>query len=82
MQAVHEARHKRHAATLYAQVLQLLRSGGRLIVCDHVPPDDSPRMTSLHATEAEQHAAFAAAGFSCITTHVVLQGLYVCSGTA
>jgi predicted methyltransferase len=62
MQAVHELRHKRHAAVLYAQVLPLLRPGGLLVVCDHMPKDD-PRTIALHATDVEQHGALAAAGF-------------------
>lgn len=79
MQAVHELRHKRHAAALYAQALSLLRPGGLLSVCDHMPKDD-PRSRALHATETEQHSAFAAAGFEDVTTHLLINGMYVCSG--
>lgn len=80
MQAVHEIRHKRHVAGLYGQARSLLRPGGLLIVCDHIPPDDSPRSTALNSTEAEQHSAFATAGFVEVGTHLVLNGLYVCTG--
>jgi len=79
MQAIHEIRHKRHVPGLYRQVRDLLRPGGLLVVCDHTPPDDSARLTALHSTEAEQHAAFAAAGFVDIATHLILNGLYVCT---
>jgi SAM-dependent methyltransferase len=79
MQAVHELRHKRHAAALYAQALPVLRPGGLLIVCDHMPKDD-PRSRALHATEAEQHSALSAAGFEEVTTHLLINGMYVCSG--
>jgi SAM-dependent methyltransferase len=80
MQAVHELRHKRHARGLYRQVRDLLRPGGLLVVCDHAPPDDSARSNALHASEAEQHAAFLSAGFADVRTHLVVQGLYVCTG--
>ena len=79
MQSVHEIRHKRRVPGLYRQVRGLLRPGGLLVVCDHTPPDDSARFTALHSTEAEQHAAFGAAGFVDIGTHVVSNGLYVCT---
>lgn len=80
MQAVHEIRHKRHVPKLYRQVFDLLRPGGMLVVCDHAPPDNSPRMIALHSTEAEQHQAFADAGFVAIRTHLTLHGMYLCSG--
>jgi len=79
MQAVHELRHKRHAAGLYAQVLPLLRRGGLLVVCDHMPKSDA-RTIALHATDVEQHSALAAAGFEDVTTHLLINGMYVCSG--
>ena len=81
MQAVHEIRHKRHVPGLYRQIHDILRSGGLLLVCDHVPPDETSRMTALHSTEHEQHAAFDSAGFVRVTTHLVLDGLYVCGGS-
>jgi SAM-dependent methyltransferase len=64
MQAVHEVRHKRHVPRLYAAVLELLRPGGVVVVCDHEPTNDLP----LHSTVQEHHAAFAAAGFSGVET--------------
>lgn len=79
MQSVHELRHKRHAAGLYARVREVLRPGGRLIVCDHEPAA-CDRSRALYATIEEQHAAFADAGFTDITTSLVLRGLYVCAG--
>ena len=78
MQAVHELRHKRHAAALYAEVRGLLRAGGVFVVCDHTPPDDSERSRSLHATLDEQHAALGAAGYATVSTLCEEQGLYVC----
>jgi cyclopropane fatty-acyl-phospholipid synthase-like methyltransferase len=79
MQAVHELRHKRHAAGLYAQALPLLRPGGLLVVCDHMPKDDA-RTIALHATDVEQHSALSAAGFDDVTTHLLINGMYICSG--
>lgn len=80
MQAVHEVRHKRHVPRLYARIRALLRPGGMRVVRDHAPPDDSARLTALHATEHAQHAALTDAGFAEITTHTVLHGRYLCSG--
>jgi SAM-dependent methyltransferase len=80
MEAVHEIRHKRHLARLYAQVRSLLAPGGWLVVCDHEPFGDEPRRLRLFATADEQHTALATAGFVEPTTHQVIRGLYVCSG--
>jgi ubiquinone/menaquinone biosynthesis C-methylase UbiE len=81
MQSVHEIRHKRHVPELYRQLRTILRPGGLLIVCDHTPPDDSARMTALHATEAEQHSALSSAGFDQVKTVTVERGLYLCTAT-
>lgn len=78
MQAVHELRHKRHVPALYRQIHDVLLPGGLLLVCDHVPPDDSARLTALHSTELEQHAALAGAGFVRLTTELLIEGLYLC----
>lgn len=75
MQAVHELRHKRRAALLYEQSRQVLTAGGRIVVCDHTPPDVRP----LHASTEEQHAALASAGFTDIETIATSGTLYVIS---
>jgi len=80
MQSVHEIRHKRHVPGLYRQIHGVLRPGGLLLVCDHVPFDDSARATTLHSTEEEQHAALLSAGFLGVMTRVRIQQLYLCSG--
>ncbi len=80
MQAVHEIRHKRHILGLYRQVHEILCPDGLLLVCDHVPPDESPRSTALFATEEEQHTALVDAGFVRVKTELLLRGLYVCGG--
>jgi ubiquinone/menaquinone biosynthesis C-methylase UbiE len=81
MQAVHEIRHKRHVPRLYREIRNLLQPGGSLIVCDHTPPDDSPRFTALCMTEAEQHDAFRASGFDDVRTALMSDGMYLCVGT-
>jgi SAM-dependent methyltransferase len=80
MQAVHEIRHKRHVPGLYREVHDVLCPGGVFLVCDHVPRDDTPRMTALFSTEAEQHAALISAGFTEVTTRLQMCGLYLCAG--
>jgi SAM-dependent methyltransferase len=75
MQSVHEVRHKRHVAALYAQVRSLLRPGGPLLVADHTPLDDSPRWTALHSTAEEQLAALARAGFATAEVLLVIDRL-------
>jgi len=80
MQSVHEIRHKRHVPGMYRQVHDILRPGGLLLVCDHVPHDDSARMTALHSTVEEQHAALISAGFCDVTTRRWIHPLYLCGG--
>jgi len=48
MQAVHELRHKRYARRLYAQAYEVTAHGGRVLICDHVPLDDTPRSEALY----------------------------------
>lgn len=81
MQAVHELRHKRRAATLYRQVAEVLVPGGVLVVCDHEPPTAGARLTeaeirALFSTADEQHAAMREAGFT-PTTMLELDNAYV-----
>ena len=64
MQAVHELRHKRHAPVLYAQVRSILRSGGALLVCDHIVGPGGMSDVALYMTPEEQEAALLAGGFA------------------
>jgi SAM-dependent methyltransferase len=64
MQAVHELRHKRHAATFYDAVRRLLRPGGLFLVCDHVFGEGSNRDASLYMTLDEHRNVLSDAGFS------------------
>ena len=43
MQAVHELRHQRHAPQLYRQVHRVTAPLGQLLICDHLPLDDTAR---------------------------------------
>jgi SAM-dependent methyltransferase len=64
LQAVHELRHKRYAASLYDAVRRLLRPGGLFLVCDHVFGEGSNRDASLYMTLDEHRNALREAGFS------------------
>jgi SAM-dependent methyltransferase len=80
MQAVHELRHKRHAARLYRQADEVTAQGGRLLICDHVPLDDTAQSQALYMTEDEQFAALSSAGFTRIRTVLAVSTLrlYAC----
>jgi SAM-dependent methyltransferase len=65
-QAVHELRHKRHAAALHRQVLSVLAPGGTYLVCDHFAGVGGMSNDQLYMTRDEQAAALAEAGFASI----------------
>lgn len=63
LQAVHELRHKRHAARLYAQLVPLLAPGGEVLICDHLPAGaHTPRHTVLYLNPEENLEALTGAG--------------------
>ena len=64
MQAVHELRHKRHAASLYKVVRRLLRPGGLFLVCDHVCGEGGLTNAALFMSLDEHRKALRDAGFS------------------
>ena len=64
LQAVHELRHKRHAASLYEAVTALLRPGGVFLVCDHVCGEGGLADASLFMSRDEHRNALLEAGFS------------------
>lgn len=72
-QAVHELRHKRHAATLHAQVRQLLLPGASYLVCDHFYGEGGMSNAELYMTVEEQRNALQTAGFTRIE-QVLLKG--------
>lgn len=63
MQAVHELRHKRHVPALYRQLRDVLSAPGLVLICDHVPLDDTEKSAKLYMTADEQLAALSGAGF-------------------
>ena len=80
MQAVHELRHKRHAAGLYAQVYQALAVPGLILICDHTPFDASPRSLALYMTQEEQQQALVDAGFADVHVELAMNGLILYAG--
>jgi ubiquinone/menaquinone biosynthesis C-methylase UbiE len=80
MQAVHELRHKRHAPRLYSQVHGVLSIPGLVLICDHLPPDESAKSVALYMTEGEQRHALGAAGFIRIQVELASNGLMLYSG--
>ncbi len=66
MQAVHELRHKRHAAGLYKAVRMLLRPSGVLLTCDHMIGPEGMTDAALFMTVLEHDAALRAGGFSVV----------------
>jgi SAM-dependent methyltransferase len=63
-QAVHELRHKRHAATLHAAVQRVLRPGGIYLVSDHFYGVGGLQNSALYMTAAEQRDALLSAGYT------------------
>jgi len=74
-QAVHELRHKDHAAALHAQVRCLLAPGGRYLMCDHFLGEGGLSNEQLYMTVPEQHDALVRGGFGHVETVLVKGGL-------
>jgi len=63
LQAVHELRHKRHAARLYAQLAPLLAPSAEVLICDHLPTGaHTPLHRVLYMTTEEKLDALSSAG--------------------
>jgi SAM-dependent methyltransferase len=76
MQAVHEVRHKYHVPALYEKVRSVLRPGGLMLICDHLPGENpDARRSALYMTSEEQLAAFNIAGLLNVTVHFVANGM-------
>ncbi len=80
MQAVHELRHKGHAARLYEQVYGLLATPGLFMVCDHTPFDESAKSQALYMSAAEQQQALTGAGFTGVRIVADSHGLLLYAG--
>ena len=74
-QAVHELRHKRHAAQLHAEVRTLLNPGGVYLVCDHFAGEGGMKNESLYMSIAEQKNALQLAGFASVRQVMAKGGL-------
>jgi len=77
MQAIHELRHKRHAARVYGQAHDLLTAGGLIIICDHTPLDDSGKSAALYMSQTEQQATLSTAGFVNVRVELCIDSLVV-----
>jgi ubiquinone/menaquinone biosynthesis C-methylase UbiE len=76
MQAVHEVRHKRHVPALYEKIRSVLNPGGLMLICDHLPGENSDvRRSALYMTSEEQLAGFNIAGLRKATVHFVANGM-------
>jgi SAM-dependent methyltransferase len=63
-QAVHELRHKRHAASLHMQVAAVLNAGGVYLVSDHFLGDGAMTNPDLYMTQDEQMECLRQSGFT------------------
>ena len=75
VQAVHELRHKRHAAGLHRLVYGCLQPAGLYLVCDHVVGPKGMTNADLYMTAAEQVEALELAGFREIRVVLKKRGL-------
>lgn len=75
MQAVHELRHKRYAASLYRSVRPLLRPAGVLLTCDHFVGEGGMTDNRLYMTPPEHERAIREAGFVAVEELMAKSGL-------
>ena len=74
-QAIHELRHKRHAAVLHSQARELIEPGGSYLVCDHFVGEGGMKNEQLYMTVEEQQQALFAAGFVSVSQLMLKGGL-------
>ena len=55
LQAVHELRHASRIPTLYFQLYELLVSGGKILICDHVNSPTPSSHRAAHFMTVEEH---------------------------
>jgi SAM-dependent methyltransferase len=75
VQAVHELRHKRHAAPFYRRVRPLVVPGGVLLICDHVAGHGGMSDRTLYMTPNEHADALREGGFPAIDVLLQKGGL-------
>ena len=64
LQAVHELRHASRIPTLYFQLYELLVSGGKILICDHVNSAASSAHRAAHFMTVDEHlSTFKEVGF-------------------
>lgn len=80
-QAVHELRHKRHAAALHANVARLLMPAGKYLVCDHFSGVDGMKNTELYMSIDEQAQALKQGGFMSVLCLLAKGGLVLHGAT-
>lgn len=71
-QAVHELRHKDHAAEFHRQVKQLLNNGGVYLVSDHFCGEGGMQSNQLYMTLEEHRQSLESAGYE--VTEVLVKG--------
>lgn len=84
MQAVHELRHKRHAAQLHAQARSLLMPNtGIYLVCDHFAGEGGMSNDQLYMSVEEQVDALRSAGFTQVNQVLLTGGMVLhCASNA
>jgi SAM-dependent methyltransferase len=76
MQAAHEVRQKCHVPALYEKIRVVLRPGGLMLICDHLPGENpDARRSALYMTPYEQLAAFDVAGLRRAAVHFAANGM-------
>jgi ubiquinone/menaquinone biosynthesis C-methylase UbiE len=64
LQAVHELRHASRIPTVYSQLYELLVSGGKILICDHVNSAARSAHRAAHFMTVEEHlSSFKEVGF-------------------
>ena len=74
-QAVHELRHKQHAALLHSQVLSILRPGGSYLICDHYYGEGGQDNSELYMSIEEHIQALHSGGFTMVSQVMIKGGL-------
>lgn len=80
-QAVHELRHKRHAAGLHRAVRQVLATGAPYLVCDHYCGPGGQSNDQLYMSVQEQRACLQEAGYGRVEALLETGGLVLHAAT-
>lgn len=79
-QALHELRHKRHAAQFHQQIFNCLHAKGLYLLCDHVYAPDGMQNNQLYMSASEMKTSLMSIGFQQIHLAWQHQGMcfFVC----